>query len=256
MGIFDFFRSKKSVLPEVKVATDLMPTVKADPELFKCYDEVFWEMIPGVSGISKKEAGEIHQVVTRCDGGFLNQGGYYSKVWDKYFKGKDWRWTEYEEWLAIFSKLGRYPLQFPARKGSLTPTVAQALEKFKVDELKALCAEHQLVVVPKAKKADLIDTLSNCPSVQASSLVTEKLDEMKARFEYTLYSSLMWTISSRAKSLWELKRAQRIGVKKFEILHAFDEDKEFISIALKKKPGALHPLYPGDASIKQAVIDF
>jgi hypothetical protein len=256
MGIFDFFRSKKKELPEVTVATGLMPTVKADPELFKCYDEVFWQTIPDVSGISKTEAAEIHEVITRCDGGFLNQGGYFSMVWERFFKDRTWRWKEYEDWFTIFSKLGRYPSRFPIRKGDSTEPFSAVLEKLKVAELKSLCVEHRLTVGSKAKKTDLINALKDCPGVSETKLVCFKMDDLSERFSYSLYSLLMRTMAHRAKSLHDQRRRTALGLHEVEVIHVFDEDREFVELALKLNPNALHPLFPGDMSITKVTLPF
>ena len=46
------------------------------------------------------------------------------------------------------------------------------------------------------------------------------------------------------------------GIKKYKILYVFEQDKEFVDMALKLKPNALHPLFPSDMSQKQPIIDF
>jgi len=66
----------------------------------------------------------------------------------------------------------------------------------------------------------------------------------------------MRTISFRAKGLYDIKRAEKIGVKKFKIMHVFEEDKEFVELVLKKNPKALHPVFPSDISMKQSIIEF
>ena len=92
MGLFDFLKSSKNKeesvvktntrtridpsnsMPTVKPDKEIfsMPTIEPDKELFECYDEVFNIMITDISGITKKEAKEIHDIIKKCDGGFLN----------------------------------------------------------------------------------------------------------------------------------------------------------------------------------------
>lgn len=52
------------------------------------------------------------------------------------------------------------------------------------------------------------------------------------------------------------KQAKKIGVKKSEISHTYDSDKEFANMALKETPNALPQLYPYDLSFLRPVIDF
>lgn len=66
----------------------------------------------------------------------------------------------------------------------------------------------------------------------------------------------MRTINFRGKNLYDLRRSEKVGVKKFKILYVFEEDKEFVEMALILKPNALHPVFPSDMSMKQPVIEF
>lgn len=262
MGIFDFLKSKgkkEEVVETCKSSpqpSNSMPTVKAEKELFECYDEVFETMISDISGLSENEVKEIQSIIKKCDGGFLNMGGYHSIVWDKYFKGRDWKWNEYEEWNSRFSKIGRFPTNFPQKKVFTPATSEEALNQLKVSELKLLCTEHQLTIPSKAKKKDFVDILKSIPNITNQSLVAQKIEELDNRFNYGLFSLLMRTINFRGKNLYDLRRSEKIGVKKFKILYVFEEDKEFVEMALKLKPNALHPVFPSDMSMKQPVIEF
>jgi len=88
------------------------------------------------------------------------------------------------------------------------------------------------------------------------SLIAQKIEEIDNRFNYGLYSLLMRTINFRGKSLYDLRRAEKLGIKKFKILYAIEEDKEFVDMALKMKPNAHHPIFPSDMSIKQSIVEF
>jgi len=90
MGIFDFFKSKRSNKNSSKIVEQKpsMPTITPEKELFECYNEVYNSMIKDITELSVSEAKEILGIIKNCDGGFLNMGGYYSIVWEKYFKGK------------------------------------------------------------------------------------------------------------------------------------------------------------------------
>lgn len=260
MGIFDFLKNfgKKEVAnnKEEKPVIHSMPTIKPDDEIYDCYDEVFKVMIADISGISKTEGNQILAIIKKSDGGFLNMGGYHSIVWEKYFKGREWKWNEYEEWKNIFQEKGKFPTNFPIRKNFTPATIEDALSQLKVAELKTLCNEHSIEIPSKSKKADLIELLKSVQGITNSVLVSEKIEEINNKFSYGLYSLLMRTINFRGTSLYNQKRMERAGVKKYEILHIFEEDRELVEMALKMKPNALHPIFPADMSQKKVVINF
>ncbi|MFB6650051.1 hypothetical protein, partial [Bacillus toyonensis] len=70
-----------------------------------------------------------------------------------------------------------------------------------------------------------------------------------------LYTVLMRTTQFRAVSLHNRRKAQSVGVTKFEVLHTLEQDREFVELALRRKPDGLSPLYPGDISSVRSVID-
>lgn len=258
MGVFDFFRSKKSNENNSKILDQKpsMPTIKPEKELFEYYDEVYNSMIKDIKELSEREAKEILGIIKNCEGGFLNMGGYYSIVWEKYFKDKAWQWSEYEEWSNAFKKLGKFPSRFPIKNNFVPATIEESLNELKVSDLKCMCNENKITPTAKSKKKDLIDLLKVIPGIEESPAVAEKLSQINSNFEYEVYSLFMRTINFRAKGLYDIKRAEKVGVKKFKTMHLFEEDKEFVELALKKKPNALHPVFPSDMSIKQSVIEF
>lgn len=263
MGIFDFLKSKKSKerksiensaqVIEQKIS---IPRINLEKELFGCYETVFSSMIKDIKELTACDAKEILIIIKSCEGGFFNMAGYYSSVWEKYFKGKTWQWNEYEEWNDTFIEIGKFPSRFPIKSNSISDTIEEALYKLKVSVLNALCLEYQTTPPVKVKKEELIEILKTTPDIGDSLVVVEKIHQIKNKFKYELYSLFMRTISFRAKSLHDIRRAERIGVKRFKILHVFEEDKEFVELALKKNSKALHPLFPSDMSQKQPIIEF
>ena len=113
-----------------------------------------------------------------------------------------------------------------------------------------------MAVPSKAKKQELIDSLKSIPNIDGNSLVSFKIEELNGRFNYGLFSLLMRTINFRGINLYEFRRSNRAGIKKFKILYVFEEDKEFVEMALKLKPNALHPVFPSDMSIRQPIVEF
>ena len=66
----------------------------------------------------------------------------------------------------------------------------------------------------------------------------------------------MKTINFRGKNLYDFRKSEKLGVKKFKTLYVIKEDKEFVDMALKMKPNALHPIFPSDMSMKQPIVEF
>ncbi|WP_429160823.1 hypothetical protein [Aeromonas media] len=263
MGLFDFLKlSRKNKEPVVKTdiknrmePSNSMPTVEPDKEIYKCYDEVFKIMFADISGITEKEANEIHAIIKNCEGGFLNMSGYHSIVWDKYFKGRCWQWNEYEEWNDKFTRLGRFPSRFPKKKVATPITVRDALNLLTVGQLKILCDECNLSFQKKIKKMDLVELLESTTDIASSSLVVSEIDKLNNRFMSDLYSLFMRTINFRGHDLHNVRKSKSLGIK-FGVLHTFEEDKEFVEMVLKNKPNALHPLFPGDMSSRKSILPF
>ncbi len=258
MGIFDFFKSKKSNGHDSKNVEKRIsiPTITPEKELFEYYDEVYSSMIKDIVGLTKNEANEILKIIKKCDGGFLNMSGYYSIVWNSFFKEKIWQWREYEEWYNLFNKLGRYPSRFPIKSHFLPATIEESLNTLTVSELKSMCKDNHIILPAKSKKKDFVDLLKVVPGIDETPIVIEKVRNVSSKFEYELYSLFMRTISFRAKGLYDIKRAEKVGINKFKIMYVFEDDKEFVELALKKNPNALHPVFPSDMSMKRCVTDF
>lgn len=251
MGLFDFFKSKKE---EPKEAKSPIPTITPDKEIFDCYAEVFKREIANVSGITPAEKSEIFQLISDSEGGFLNMGAYHSKIYEKYFKGRDWSWIEFDTWNDRFSKLGQFPNSFEQKLGSVS--TESALDMLSVAELKELLKSNNVSFTSKAKKQDLIDLAKGIANIGSAEIVQKTIAEALEKDRHGIYTILMRTINFRGKSLYDYNRAKKIGVKKFEIAHTFEEDKKFADMALKENPNALPPLYPYDLSMLKPIIDF
>jgi hypothetical protein len=75
-----------------------MPTVKADAGLFTAYDEIFFNEMATLKGFSESEIASMHDIITKGEGGHLNQGRYHKALFDKFFKERQWVWPEFDEW--------------------------------------------------------------------------------------------------------------------------------------------------------------
>ena len=211
-------------------------------------------MIADISGISNEDRKEILDIIKKSDGGFLNMHGYHSLVWEKYFKGREW--NEYEEQNTIFKKYGKFPIKFPVKKDFSPSNNENALSLLKVTELKNLCSENSIEISSKSRKSDLVDLLKSVKGITDIPLVTKKIEEVDEGFNYLLYSLFMRAINFKGTNLFNKKREDRLGFKKYKIFYVIEEDRELVDIALKIKANAIHPLFPADMSHRQAVIDF
>ena len=262
MGFFDFlkFSWKKEWPTQNHIEKFSIPTIKPEKELFECYDEIFNATIRDVRGISREDASDILSLIKEGAGGYLNRGRYHETVWKKYFNGKVWSWNEYERWHETFRKNGKFPSRFPVKDEFPSPDISDdidyALNVLRVAGIKDLCDQYEIKIPSKAKKKDLIEAAKTIPDIHKSPVLKAIIDDLNDRLSpaRAIYALLMGTIDHRAKNLYDFRRAKKLGINKFEIVHTFEEDKEFVEMALKQNPNAIHPVYPSDSSYKKPII--
>ena len=261
MGLFSFIRKKKDNTSCNENASQhlTIPTVKPSTELFSAFDEIFFREMATIKDFSKEDIRAMHKMITNGDGGYLNQFRYHKAVFQKFFKGKEWTWPEFERWLNIFERLGEYPVKwskYGCRVGNIK--VAGMLELLKVSELKEILKDAGLRYPRNAKKTNLIDILSTSPSsndsIRNSTAYQNACSEYHLRRNYWLYETLMRTIAFRAKSLYERTHQSKLGITKRKLLIVFEHDRKFIDLALAENPNALTPLFPTDLTMWRAEV--
>jgi len=261
MGIFQYFKSllsgkaassPRAIEPEPPYK-ELV--IKPTQDVFDCYAVVFDQLMSTVEGIPADELAEAKCFIMEGDGGFLNSHRYYEHVWSHYFSVRKWRWLEHEEWVEVFAEFGRFPTTFSRPEAFEKPSMRMMLNRLKVPELKDLCKQSAVSFNSKANKAQLVSMLESVPGIEQHPQLQALGDQAKSDAKRSLYASLMRTTQFRAMSLHNRRKAQSIGVTKFEVLHTLEQDREFVELALRRKPDALSPLYPGDLSSVRAVID-
>ncbi|MES2039264.1 MAG: hypothetical protein V4495_15625 [Pseudomonadota bacterium] len=250
MGFIDFFKPKKEEQREAKTP---IPIITPDKEIFDCYAEAFKRDFANVTGISSSEKEEILNFISGVEGGFLNMEDYHSRVYEKYFEGRDWAWLEYEKWNDRFTILGRHPTAFQKK---IVVNTDMALDLMSVPELKDLLKSKNIGFSSKVKKQDLIDLAKEIDIINNEEKILAKVTEALEKERYSIYTILMRTINFRSKSPYNFNRAKNVGVKKFEIAQTFVADQEFADMALKENPNALPPLYPYDLSMLKPIINF
>jgi hypothetical protein len=99
MSPFSFFKKTKAAKGrETLVSLAQQMTVKAPPGLFTAYDEIFCKEMATIQGFSQSEIDTMHQIITKGEGGYLNQGRYHKALFDAFFKDREWVWPEFEKW--------------------------------------------------------------------------------------------------------------------------------------------------------------
>lgn len=261
MGIVQYLKlllsGKAATAPEV---TETEPPYKAleikpTQDVFDCYGVVFDQVMSTVEGIPAEDLDAAKDYVMSGEGGFLNAHRYYDHVWTHYFSEHEWRWLEFDEWVQVFTDLGRFPTSFPKPQPIQNQSTRTLLSRLKVPELKMLCKQSEVNFNSKTNKAQLVQMLELVPTIGQEPQVQALAARAASEAKRSLYTSLMRTTQFRAMSLHHRRKAQDVGVTKFEVLHTLEQDREFVELALKRKPDALSPLYPGDLSSVRAVIE-
>ncbi len=261
MGIVGFLKSlvgaRHPAAPQGQVpqeagykALEITPS----DDVFDCYYAVFDQAMAKVSGIPAEDVGAIKGYIMAVEGGFLNAHAYYEHVWENHFEGRSWRWLEHEEWLSVFSELGRFPLNFPQPPSSQRSSVSSLLQRMKVADLKLLCKSCSVSFNSKTNKAQLIGMLELIPKIEKQPQLQAIASQLKSEARRSFYSLLMRTIQFRAMSLHNKRRAHAIGVKEFRVMHTFEQDREFVELAWRRVPDGLPPLFPGDMSGRRFIM--
>jgi hypothetical protein len=106
---FTFFKK----IPKGTGQQHSIPTVTPSPDIFDAYTEIFWRELRTVLGLTPQQIEEIFILISKGEGGYLNQGRYHKIVFQQYFKDQDWSWPEYDKWKAICIELGKWPTKWP-----------------------------------------------------------------------------------------------------------------------------------------------
>ncbi|MEN7531841.1 MULTISPECIES: hypothetical protein [unclassified Cupriavidus] len=227
------------------------------------YDRVFARVMATVEGISEAESQEILAFVKSSGSDGLNLAGYFEQVYARYFKGRAWTWTEYDDWARIFAQMGQFPSTWTDIDKPRKPkTRAEELLGQRTADIRAFLDAEGVQYLPTAKKEQLVAIVELTPALADSALwqavLAKRREEADAALERRprlLYDLLMRTIAYRAKSERELQRAKAAGVKRFDVMLAIEADRKFVEIARQKDPQAVPPFYPNDFTLLRPIID-
>ncbi|XQU75813.1 hypothetical protein EPAKOI_003585 [Cupriavidus sp. H18C2] len=263
VGVFKFFRKRKPV-PAVPPRTP----PGAAPALYvqdttSSYERVFNRVMATVVGISEEEASEILAMVNRSGSDGLNMAGYFEQVYAAYFRGRDWTWTEYDQWARIFAEMGAYPSHWTDIDQPAKPcTRTEELLAQRVGDIRAFLDGRGVEYPPHAAKAQLVALAEVTPGLEDSTLwqavlATRRQDAQAAaeRRPRLLYDLLIRTIAYRAKSERDAERAKAAGVKRFDLMLTIEADRPFVEVARKKSPSAVPPFFPNDFTLLRPIIE-
>lgn len=262
MGIFNFFKLNNYSSDGEKNLASLSKifAIKADPELFPAYSEIFLKEMATIKSFSNEDINAMHEFISNGEGGFLNQGRYHKFIFENYFKGREWLWPEYEKWKNIFSNLNEWPGWRKWERSSAIEELQtkDILELLTAHELKELLIHHGICVPSKSNKQALVALVLKQPllveSIPDSPTWSKACETYSKRRCFALYSMLMRTIYGRAMCLHDFKRQSKLGISKRKLLLAYEVERKFTDMVLAENPNALTPLFPGNLSVWRAVI--
>lgn len=229
-----------------------IPTVKAAPELFAAFGEVFHQTMPTITGLAPHEAEEIRVAIMDGEGGHLNMGRYHQTVFERFFSARPWSWPEFEEWRAVFAKGDNWPQNW---KRVVRAPEANALniagmcELLDVVSIKA--ALTVLGVPAKGGKSDLAKLAAASSSPDAFAKAAPGWPQAREAYETRrraeVYALLMLTMSHRAKSLCDRRQREVLGLPPAKRLaYIWPEAKQHAKKVMAQNPDAPPPFFPGD----------
>jgi hypothetical protein len=267
VGVFRFLRKGKA-RPAASSAADKPAPAPAPPALYvqdttSSYARVFHRVMAAVVGVTEAEAAEILAIVQRSGSDGLNMAGYFEPVYAGYFRGRDWTWTEYDDWAATFREMGAFPSHWtdidqPQKAKSRT----EELLGQRTGDIRAFLDAQGIQYSPRATKAQLVAIAEHTPGLEDATLwqavLARRRQDAEAAVERRprlLYDLLMRTIAYRAKSERDVERAKAAGVKRFDLMLAIEDDRRFVEVARKKSPSEVPPFYPNDFTLLRPIIE-
>jgi len=222
-------------------------------EVKNYYAFEYRKAMSNVKGFSNDEKMEILGIISKSNDSILNLNGYQNGIYDQFFKGRSWVWIEYNIWHTKFLKLGRFPRAFQAIATPVTLEVA--LNMLSALELKAILRAHNINFNLISSKNELVALAKDISGIAEVKSVKSKISEAQEKVSYNIYVALMFTIACRTKSRLDYQNALRLGIKKFERVYPFEDDKEFVHLVLSKNPRALPPYFPCDLSSLKPILE-
>jgi hypothetical protein len=211
MGFLDFFKKKRNTKPEgIIFSAQPIPTIEAPKELFVLFAEIFQKEMATITALSKNEIKDMYDYIANGEGGYLNQSHYHKIIFERYFKDREWSWSEYENKEDDLFRPIMRPFEQIEKK--------EALEMLKVSEIKEFLQYYGVSFKQKDSKKVLIDLVLNeqnlLNSLYSFPAMTKAMQEYVTRRRFSIYSTLILTITFRTKHLYDRQRSVKLGVTK------------------------------------------
>lgn len=258
MGFFKLFGGKKDKSEASPVAQrPVMPTVSVGQDYVETYEQVFVQQMNELRGLTRKEAKEILWLINNEHNGFMDFT-YFEPVFERYFKGRDWSWPEYEYWDRIFEGAGQYPYRWPRMEANSQVTMFDVFGTMKVGELKEFLQAYQVAVPEKTRRAGLLALIEAMPGLRAThvwkSKASEKLKYAEKMRGHSMCFAFLRHIVDKARSKFDEERRIQLGIHNETLMVSLPGEEPLVQIALKLDPKGRPPFYPTDSSLMRAVI--
>lgn len=220
-------------------------------ELALHYEIAFHFVMKDVQGISEESKERILEIVNSVGYG---RRSYLDEVYDKFFKGIDFKWTEYDYWCELFERENvSLPNSF-FLKGLIAPEIDDYISTLNIKYMQSILDNNQIPYKKNLKKREYIELIANSNFKEVEEGFKEYQLEMSEHKHYELYKLLMETINRRAMSLRTLNKEKfsKLGVK-YKLLSIFRDEKynSLVVSEIEKRDTIFIPIVPcGDEYLK------
>lgn len=220
-------------------------------ELALHYEIAFHFVMKDVQGISEESKERILETVNSIGYG---KRSYFDEVYDKFFKGIDFKWAEYNYWCELFESENVNPPNSFFLKDLITPKIADYISTLSIKYMQSILDDNQIPYKKNLKKREYIELIANSNFKEIEEGFKEYQIEINEYKHYALYQLLMETINRRAMNLRSLNKEKigKLGVK-YKLLSAFRDEKynSLVVSEIVKRDTVLIPIVPcGDECLK------
>lgn len=215
------------------------------------YEIAFHFVMKDVQGISEESKERILKIVNSVGYG---KRSYFEEVYDKFFKGINFKWAEYHYWCELFERENVNPPNSFFLKGLIAPNIEDYISTLNIKYMQSILDNNQIPYKKNLKKREYIELITNSNFKEIEDGFKEYQLEMYEDRHYALYKLLMETINRRAMNLHSLNKEKigKLGIK-YELL-SLSRDKNYNSLVLSeivKRDTVLFPIVPcGDEYLK------
>lgn len=159
----------------------------------------------------------------------------FDTLWNRYFSTRQWVWDEFEFWRSLALQGRLVPFFSAGRDAFALKAPEEVFELMSVQKVKVVLLEAGLEAPKCDVKKWAVASLTNLPDLfeKIKSQCVEKEKQKELRI-------LIQTIRDRSKSLQTLRVADKV-----ELQAVGKQDQSCIEIALRRKPNAIPPFWPG-----------